>query len=210
MCREQLSHKLTFETTYCDTFAWAWHDGMLAYKSRYLYAKSQLHHLPCAKGGAVHRLVVPLLLAIQCCVLRARVRDSGYGPNDGNSEQAIPPLATARFVRAFRAARPKPRTPSFGVDHPGIGRKNEILLVISPTVDGRGSSAGAGAGHAYKGGFGWGALRRGRLCVLRQLQNLGNGARALRKYACDANAIWETLHASDELGHATRQLQDVD
>eukprot|EP00965_Chrysotila_dentata_P249910 6209142-Pleurochrysis_carterae.AAC.1 len=32
----------------------------------------------------------------------------------------------------------------------------------------------------------------------RGFQNLGSGARALRKYACNANAIWETVHASDE------------
>eukprot|EP00965_Chrysotila_dentata_P162953 5381218-Pleurochrysis_carterae.AAC.1 len=31
------------------------------------------------------------------------------------------------------------------------------------------------------------------------IQNLGIGARALREYACDKNAVWETMHASVEL-----------
>eukprot|EP00965_Chrysotila_dentata_P103017 3400706-Pleurochrysis_carterae.AAC.1 len=37
-----------------------------------------------------------------------------------------------------------------------------------------------------RGGSGSGALRQGRPCALRGHQNLGSGARALRKYACDA------------------------
>eukprot|EP00965_Chrysotila_dentata_P263004 6214733-Pleurochrysis_carterae.AAC.1 len=34
-------------------------------------------------------------------------------------------------------------------------------------------------------------------------QNLGSGARALRKYACDTNTIREIMHASDGMGCAT-------
>eukprot|EP00965_Chrysotila_dentata_P252972 6210982-Pleurochrysis_carterae.AAC.1 len=34
-------------------------------------------------------------------------------------------------------------------------------------------------------------------------QTLRSEARALRKYACDANAIGETVHASDEMGRVT-------
>eukprot|EP00965_Chrysotila_dentata_P200717 6180135-Pleurochrysis_carterae.AAC.4 len=33
--------------------------------------------------------------------------------------------------------------------------------------------------------------------------SLGSGARALRKYACNADAKWQTVHASDGLGRAT-------
>eukprot|EP00965_Chrysotila_dentata_P261939 6214415-Pleurochrysis_carterae.AAC.3 len=33
----------------------------------------------------------------------------------------------------------------------------------------------------------------------RELQNSESGARARRKHACDANAIWETLHMSADL-----------
>eukprot|EP00965_Chrysotila_dentata_P256624 6212601-Pleurochrysis_carterae.AAC.1 len=60
---------------------------------------------------------------------------------------------------------------------------------MTPTTNGLGASAGAGAGRAYRGSIGSGALRRGRSCLLRGLQNLEGGTRALRKYACGANAI---------------------
>eukprot|EP00965_Chrysotila_dentata_P257433 6212887-Pleurochrysis_carterae.AAC.3 len=62
-----------------------------------------------------------------------------------------------------------------------------------PTTNGLGASAGAGAGRAYGGSSGSGALRRGlpwRYGVRGlQKQNSESGARALRKYACGATAM---------------------
>eukprot|EP00965_Chrysotila_dentata_P263457 6214834-Pleurochrysis_carterae.AAC.4 len=40
-------------------------------------------------------------------------------------------------------------------------------------------------------------------------QNLGSGARALRKYACGAKAKWETVHASHKKQRAASVLNRV-
>eukprot|EP00965_Chrysotila_dentata_P176021 5811643-Pleurochrysis_carterae.AAC.2 len=69
-----------------------------------------------------------------------------------------------------------------------------------------GSGAGAGAGRSYgRGGYSQGAYSGQRQpCAFKQwFKSWGGEKQALRKYACDANAIWYTMHASDEMGHAT-------
>eukprot|EP00965_Chrysotila_dentata_P152873 5053025-Pleurochrysis_carterae.AAC.1 len=62
-----------------------------------------------------------------------------------------------------------------------------------------GASAGAGAGRAY-GVAPPGRGRSGEVWrlpqALRGLPISESGARALRKYACDANAIRKTMHVS--------------
>eukprot|EP00965_Chrysotila_dentata_P033351 1110322-Pleurochrysis_carterae.AAC.1 len=43
----------------------------------------------------------------------------------------------------------------------------------------------------------------------RGIQSLGSGARALRKYACDAAAIyWGTVHLSDGFAHERHARQE--
>eukprot|EP00965_Chrysotila_dentata_P055689 1847230-Pleurochrysis_carterae.AAC.1 len=64
---------------------------------------------------------------------------------------------------------------------------------------GSGSERGRGGWARLWGGSGSGALRQGRPCALRGLQNSESGARALRKNACGANAIWKTVHVSTDL-----------
>eukprot|EP00965_Chrysotila_dentata_P025035 830362-Pleurochrysis_carterae.AAC.1 len=61
-------------------------------------------------------------------------------------------------------------------------------------VNGRGAGAGAGAGRTY-----WATRGRGRSLGKgghreRLSKSLGSGARALRKYACDATAKRQTVH----------------
>eukprot|EP00965_Chrysotila_dentata_P164757 5440345-Pleurochrysis_carterae.AAC.4 len=57
-----------------------------------------------------------------------------------------------------------------------------------------GSGAGTGAGRTYEAAPVRGAQRAAAAMRKRGFQSLGSGARALRKYACDANALWETVH----------------
>eukprot|EP00965_Chrysotila_dentata_P119501 3951188-Pleurochrysis_carterae.AAC.1 len=61
---------------------------------------------------------------------------------------------------------------------------------------GSGCERGRGGWARLRRGSGSGVLRQGRPCALRRLQNSKTGARALRKYACDANATWETMNLS--------------
>eukprot|EP00965_Chrysotila_dentata_P035607 1185024-Pleurochrysis_carterae.AAC.1 len=61
------------------------------------------------------------------------------------------------------------------------------------------AQARRGLGAPTGAALGWDAVRQCRPCVLRGIQILGSRARALRKYACDANAIWETVHAGVNL-----------
>eukprot|EP00965_Chrysotila_dentata_P043347 1440922-Pleurochrysis_carterae.AAC.4 len=80
----------------------------------------------------------------------------------------------------------------------GAGR--EWLLGLGRAgCHGQGAGVGARARRAYEGGSGSDKLRQCRPCVLWELQNLGSGAQALRKYACDVNANWETVHVSVKL-----------
>eukprot|EP00965_Chrysotila_dentata_P225525 6194819-Pleurochrysis_carterae.AAC.1 len=46
--------------------------------------------------------------------------------------------------------------------------------------------------------LGWGRGQARSAMRATGIQNLGLGARALSEYACDANAIWKTMHASVE------------
>eukprot|EP00965_Chrysotila_dentata_P113721 3759666-Pleurochrysis_carterae.AAC.1 len=62
------------------------------------------------------------------------------------------------------------------------------ILVFITFSHWSGSGAGAGAGRTYGSSRAAAALRE------RRIQSLESGARALLKYACDANAIWETVH----------------
>eukprot|EP00965_Chrysotila_dentata_P058195 1929769-Pleurochrysis_carterae.AAC.2 len=56
--------------------------------------------------------------------------------------------------------------------------------------------ARAGDGRAYGGGSGRGRSAGSGGRARASIQSFGSGARALRKYACDANATWETKHVS--------------
>eukprot|EP00965_Chrysotila_dentata_P173381 5723877-Pleurochrysis_carterae.AAC.5 len=58
-----------------------------------------------------------------------------------------------------------------------------------------GSERGRKGWAHLQGCSGSAALKRGLPWALRAHQNSESGARALRKYACDANASWETVHA---------------
>eukprot|EP00965_Chrysotila_dentata_P219121 6190946-Pleurochrysis_carterae.AAC.1 len=59
--------------------------------------------------------------------------------------------------------------------------------------------AGAGAKRTYGGGSGRGRSAGGGGHARASIQSLGSGASAIRKYACDANASWETVHMSVRL-----------
>eukprot|EP00965_Chrysotila_dentata_P194061 6176126-Pleurochrysis_carterae.AAC.2 len=50
-----------------------------------------------------------------------------------------------------------------------------------------------------RGSCGSGALRQSLPWALRVLQNSESGARALCKYACNATAIWKTMHVGFKL-----------
>eukprot|EP00965_Chrysotila_dentata_P003657 120116-Pleurochrysis_carterae.AAC.1 len=65
------------------------------------------------------------------------------------------------------------------------------------TVRERAQARGLSAptGRLWEGG----AQRVAAAMRERGFQNLGCGARALSKYACDATAIWETVHVSTDL-----------
>eukprot|EP00965_Chrysotila_dentata_P151846 5017448-Pleurochrysis_carterae.AAC.2 len=56
------------------------------------------------------------------------------------------------------------------------------------------ASAGAGAGARLRGGSGKVAQWAAAAITSANIRELGGRARALRKYACDANTIWETVH----------------
>eukprot|EP00965_Chrysotila_dentata_P038466 1278191-Pleurochrysis_carterae.AAC.3 len=61
-------------------------------------------------------------------------------------------------------------------------------------LTGRGAGAGAEAGRTYGAARGWGrSLGKGGIRE-RVSESLGSGARALRKYACDAIARRQTVH----------------
>eukprot|EP00965_Chrysotila_dentata_P193840 6175996-Pleurochrysis_carterae.AAC.4 len=62
-----------------------------------------------------------------------------------------------------------------------------------------GSGEGAGAGRTYGSAPVRGARRAAAAMRERGFQSSESGARALRKYACEANASWETVHVSVEL-----------
>eukprot|EP00965_Chrysotila_dentata_P253385 6211207-Pleurochrysis_carterae.AAC.2 len=49
-----------------------------------------------------------------------------------------------------------------------------------------------------------GAQRAAAAMRERGIQSLGDGARALRKYACDATETWETMHVSVNCQTATK------
>eukprot|EP00965_Chrysotila_dentata_P229636 6197294-Pleurochrysis_carterae.AAC.2 len=125
---------------------------------------------------------------------------------ESSETTAIPPLATARSDRAFKVAQSEPRTPSFGVYQPIYNLRDlpQIYLerpsgirvqemISSYNANNRGSERGRGGLARRPDGSGSGALRQGRPCALRQLQNPESGARALR------HAIWETVHVSIDL-----------
>eukprot|EP00965_Chrysotila_dentata_P238181 6202345-Pleurochrysis_carterae.AAC.1 len=58
---------------------------------------------------------------------------------------------------------------------------------------GPGAAAGAGAKRTYGFGLGQGRSAGGSGHAQASIQGLGSGARALRKYARDANAHWEAI-----------------
>eukprot|EP00965_Chrysotila_dentata_P166548 5498773-Pleurochrysis_carterae.AAC.1 len=61
-----------------------------------------------------------------------------------------------------------------------------------PTIDGQGAAQAQGLGAPTGAAPVRGVERAVATMRERVYQRLGSGARALRKYACDANAIWET------------------
>eukprot|EP00965_Chrysotila_dentata_P248140 6208174-Pleurochrysis_carterae.AAC.1 len=64
-------------------------------------------------------------------------------------------------------------------------------------VNGRGAGAGAGAGRTYGAALGRGrSLGKGGHRE-RVFKNLRSGARALRKYACDATARRQSVHVTE-------------
>eukprot|EP00965_Chrysotila_dentata_P206549 6183595-Pleurochrysis_carterae.AAC.2 len=66
-----------------------------------------------------------------------------------------------------------------------------------PTTIGQGAAAGVEAKSIYGARLWVGVLTGGGGHAQAGNPELGfNGARALRKYACDANAIWETVRVS--------------
>eukprot|EP00965_Chrysotila_dentata_P085485 2819542-Pleurochrysis_carterae.AAC.1 len=56
-----------------------------------------------------------------------------------------------------------------------------------------------GLGRAWAVAQGMGAERSGAAIASRAFKSLGSGARELRKYACDAIAIRQTVHVSVRL-----------
>eukprot|EP00965_Chrysotila_dentata_P197694 6178344-Pleurochrysis_carterae.AAC.1 len=73
-----------------------------------------------------------------------------------------------------------------------------------------GSGAGAGAGRTYgRGGSGQGCSAGCGGHARTSIQSLGSRTRALRNYACDANANRKTVHVSDKMGRATRTARIV-
>eukprot|EP00965_Chrysotila_dentata_P233866 6199844-Pleurochrysis_carterae.AAC.7 len=82
-------------------------------------------------------------------------------------------------------------------------RSRTRAATVREEAQARGPGAPTGVG-----GSGQGAQRAATAMRERGFQNLKSGARALRKYACDANEIWETMHASDEMG-VRRQLREL-
>eukprot|EP00965_Chrysotila_dentata_P219287 6191042-Pleurochrysis_carterae.AAC.1 len=64
---------------------------------------------------------------------------------------------------------------------------------------GQGAGAGAGAKRTYGAALGQVAKRAAAAMRERGFQSLVSGARTLRKYACDADAIRETVHMSVKL-----------
>eukprot|EP00965_Chrysotila_dentata_P192503 6175211-Pleurochrysis_carterae.AAC.2 len=86
-----------------------------------------------------------------------------------------------------------PRTPLFGV-YLGLAARSRTRAA---TV--RERARGAGAKRTYGAALGRGHSAGSGGHRERVFKSLRSGARALRKYACDANAIWETVHVSVRL-----------
>eukprot|EP00965_Chrysotila_dentata_P227564 6196092-Pleurochrysis_carterae.AAC.5 len=93
---------------------------------------------------------------------------------------------TALFLKAHMYTRLLPRTPLFGVYHVNVyytgpaysdrpGRAKKRLLVLIPTVNGRGSGAGAGAGACPGSGLRIliGGAQRARAAIASEFQELG-------------------------------------
>eukprot|EP00965_Chrysotila_dentata_P145256 4797853-Pleurochrysis_carterae.AAC.1 len=99
----------------------------------------------------------------------------------------IPPEATAR---SFMGAQVRP----FCTTHAFTWRS-----VDDAASHGQGAGAGAGAKRTYGGGSGRGRSAGGGGLSRASIQSLKSGARVLRKYACDAHAIQETVHMSVKL-----------
>eukprot|EP00965_Chrysotila_dentata_P153215 5063793-Pleurochrysis_carterae.AAC.2 len=79
----------------------------------------------------------------------------------------------------------------------GAGR--EMANSFNANSHRSGSDAGAGAGRTYGAAPVRGSQRAAAAMRKRGFQSLGNGARALRKCAFDANANLETVHTSVKL-----------
>eukprot|EP00965_Chrysotila_dentata_P186516 6158232-Pleurochrysis_carterae.AAC.2 len=81
-----------------------------------------------------------------------------------------------------------------GVHSDLVGRAGNGYSHVDVSSHGRGENAGVGAKRTYGAALGRGVQRAAAAMRERELKSLGSGAQALRKYACDAIAIWTTVY----------------